>query len=105
MTCKHQFLAVAVAVAASFAAACGPLRLDDTRQIVGTLVTVDGQTIGIKHKTGGTYYVEVTPETRIVDSGRQGTPTLCRGQRATVVLTGQRRFVASSITLWGGDCR
>jgi hypothetical protein len=79
--------------------------LDDTRRILGTLVAVGGQTIAIKHKTGGTYYVEVTPDTRIVDSRRQGVPKLCPGQRATVSLSGSRRFVASSITLWGGDCR
>ena len=105
MTDKHRLLGATLVVAGCLASACAPLRLDDSPQIRGTVVTVDGGTVGIKHKTGGTYYVEVTPDTRIVDSRQPGNAKLCPGQRATVFLTGTRRFIASSITLWSGECQ
>lgn len=103
MPCKYRLLAIVVT--GCFATACGPLRLDDTPQIRGTLVAVNSKSIGIRHKTGATYYVDVTPDTRIVDSRRPGPAMLCPGRRATVLLAGNRRFVASSITLWSGDCK
>jgi hypothetical protein len=95
-------LVVAACVAIT---ACGPIRLDDRPQIRGTLVSVDGRAVGIRHKTGRTYQVDVTPETRIVNRRRPGDIALCPGQRATVVLVGSRRFTASSITLWSSQCK
>lgn len=105
MTNKHRLLGAALVVAGCLATACGPIRLDDSPQIRGTVVAVDGKTVGIQHKTGGTYYVEVTPDTRIVDSRQPANARLCPGQRATVFLAGNRRFIASSITLWSGECK
>lgn len=105
MTDTHRLLGAAVVMAGSLATACGPIRLDDTPQIRGTVVAVDGKTVSIKHKTGGTYSVEVTPDTRIVNSSQPGNAKLCPGQRATVLLAGHRRFIASSIMLWSGECK
>jgi hypothetical protein len=93
-----------LAVAICLVSACGPLRLDDTHQIRGTVVSLDGRTLGIRHKTGGTYYVQVTPGTRIVHNTPSVGSRVCPGQRATVILERTRRFTASAITLWGGDC-
>lgn len=102
---RRLALLLATSACAFTVTACAPLRLDDQPQIRGTLVTVERSGVGIKHKTGRTYRVEVTPETRIVNSTRPGDTTLCPGQRATVFLAGPRRFTASSITLWSGRCR
>jgi hypothetical protein len=84
---------------------CAPLRLDDTPRIRGTLVAVEPGAVDVKHKTGRTYHVEVTPDTRIVNSSPTGDATLCAGRRATVSLVAPRRFTESSITLWSGRCR
>jgi hypothetical protein len=66
---------------------------------------MDGNTLGLKHKTGGTYHVQVTPDTTIVNDTQPGSVRICPGQRATVLLTAARRLTASSITLRGADCR
>jgi hypothetical protein len=95
----------AVVACCCLLASCGPLRLDDRPHIRGTFVSVDAKTIGVRHKTGRTYYVELTADTRIVNTRQPGTLTLCPGQRATVFLSATRRFSARSITLWSGDCR
>ena len=100
-----SFGAALVITAGLAAASCGPLRLDATPQIRGTLVTVDDRMLGIKHKTGRTYHVEMSPETTIVNRVEPGNVALCPGQRATVFLAGPQRFSASSITLWSGRCR
>ena len=102
---QGSFGAALVAAACLTVSACGPLRLDAAPQIRGTLLTVDGRTVGIRHKTGMTYHVEVTRETRIVNSKRPGHLSLCPGQRATVFLVEPRRFTASSITVWSDGCR
>jgi hypothetical protein len=103
---RHTLLGPALAIAICLGAtACGPLRLDETPHIRGTLVTVDGRIVGIKHKTGRTYQVEITPETTIVNRGEAGAVALCAGQRATVFLAGPQRFTAASITLWNRRCR
>jgi hypothetical protein len=105
MRVNRIVLVIVLLAVSGLASACGPLRLDDTPQIKGTVVAIDGDTIGVKHKTGGTYYLQVTPETTIVNRRQPGTTRLCAGQRATVLLGGPRRFTASSITLWSGDCK
>jgi hypothetical protein len=105
MSNKFRLFALVPIVAGCMLTACGPLRLDDTPQIRGTLVSVDAATVGLRHKAGQTYYVEITRDTRIVNSRHPGNVTLCPGQRATVFLAGARRFTASSITLWSGDCK
>jgi hypothetical protein len=79
--------------------------LDERAHILGRLVSVDTASIAVKHKTGSTYRVEVTPETKIVNVQRPQSVTLCAGQRATVYLVDSRRLAASSITLWDGRCR
>jgi hypothetical protein len=86
-------------------ASCGPLRLDDRPHIRGTFVSVDATTVGVRHKTGRTYQVELTADTRIVNTRQPGNVTLCPGQRATVFLSATRHFSARSITLWSGDCK
>ena len=101
---RRLALLVATSACAVTVTACAPLRLDDAPQIRGTLVTVERSGVDIRHKTGRTYRVEVTPDTKIVNSSRPGDTTLCPGQRATVFLVGPRRFTASSITLWSGRC-
>ena len=106
MSIEHRSLGAALVAAVCLTvSACGPLRLDTTPQIRGTVVTVDQGTVGIKHKTGRIYHVEVTRQTRIVNSTRSGDISLCPGQRATVFLVGRRQFTASSITLWSDRCR
>jgi hypothetical protein len=101
---QGSFGAALVAAACTTVSACGPLRLDATPQIRGTLVTVDGSTVGIRHKTGRTYHVEVTRETLIVNRTRPRDISLCPGQSATVFLVEPRQFTASSITLWSDRC-
>jgi hypothetical protein len=86
------------------AAACGPVRLDDRAQIRGTVIAVDRSTVGIRHKTGGTYRIELTPRTRIVDNRHGAGGGLCPGLRATVFLHGPERFTASEVHVWGGRC-
>ena len=105
MSTHHSLAAAFVAAACIATVGCGPLWLDERPQIRGTLETVDGSSVGIRHKTGRTYQVEVTSETRIVNRRQSGNVTLCPGQRATVFLAESQRFTATSITLWGGRCR
>lgn len=101
MHTKHAFLGAALlATAALTTAACGPIRLDGRPHILGRLVTVDAGSVAIKHKTGRTYRVEVTPDTRIVNAKRPEDVRMCAGQRATVYLLDERRLTAASITLW-----
>lgn len=105
MTTKGGALrgALAAGVIAA-AAACGPVRLDNRPQIHGTVVAVDASALDIRHKTGGTYRVELTRDTRIVDRRRDGGDGLCPGLRATVFLPGQQRYTASEVRVWGGRC-
>lgn len=106
MSGKHgAFAAALLATGCITATTCAPLRVDERPQIRGTFVTVDGSTVGLRHKTGRTYRIEVTPDTRIVNSRQPGDVMLCPGQRATVFLAGTSRFTASSITLWSGRCK
>ena len=106
MSGKHgAFVAALLTMGFITATNCAPFRLDERPQIRGTLVTVDGGTVGLRHKTGRTYRIEVTPDTRVVNSRQPGDVRLCPGQRATVFLAGTSRFTASSITLWSGRCK
>lgn len=105
MTSIRGSLGAGLVAACALAAACGPLWLDRPPQIRGTVVTVDGRTVDIEHKTGRIYRIEVTEDTRIADDRRPGDVTLCPGQRATVSLVARRQFTASSITVWSGRCR
>ena len=105
MTDQHRLFAASIAVSSFLGAACGPLRLDDRPQIYGRVVSVEADTVGVKHKTGGTYYVDVTPDTKVTNKLQPGSRTLCPGQRATVFLARDARLTASSITLWSGKCR
>ena len=106
MTVRSAFAVAALVTAACLAGtACGPFRVDATPHIRGTVITVDRSTLAIKHKTGRTYEIAVTPDTRIVNRSQPGHSRLCPGQRATVFLASARRFTASSITLWSGRCQ
>jgi hypothetical protein len=71
----------------------------------GTVVRVHAQAVDIRHKTGGIYRVELTPETRIIQNNSPADRTLCPGLRTTVRLVGRSQFTASSVTVWGGRCR
>jgi hypothetical protein len=97
-------LAVATIAACLAAEACGPLRLDSRPEILGTVTAVQAQSLDIRHKTGRTYRVELTRETRIIHDQRPGDVTLCPGQRATVLLAGRAQFTASAVTIWSGRC-
>jgi hypothetical protein len=106
MTVARRSAAVIVLALASaiWTSGCRGIGIEDSPHIRGTLVAVDGGTIVIRHKTGKAHTVEVTADTRIVNPRVPGDRTLCAGQRATVFVSGQRRFTASSITLWSGRC-
>jgi hypothetical protein len=86
--------------------ACGPIRLDATPQVRGSVVGVEPQRLTIRHKTGYTYDVAVTPETRIV----QGEDVVdlgdvCTGQRAIVILSEADHTQASEVRVAGKRCR
>jgi hypothetical protein len=85
-------------------AACGPVRLDSRPQIRGTIVAVERGTLGIRHKTGRTYHVTITHNTRVVHDRQPEERALCPGQRATVYLAQPGAFTASSVTVWSGRC-
>ena len=101
-TIIHRSLAV-LAVAGAISG-CGPIRLDHRPQIRGTIVTTGVKRLAIRHKTGKVYHVELTRQTRIDNQGATGPETLCAGQRATVFLIAPGHFVASAVTIWGGQC-
>jgi hypothetical protein len=101
---KGIFGVASVAVAAVLTCGCGPLRLDSTPHIRGMVTAVAGTTVAIKHKTGRTYRVEVTPETKVINSRHPGVTRLCPGQRSTVFLVSPQRLTAASITVWSGGC-
>jgi hypothetical protein len=95
-------LLVAAAVALD---ACAALRLDARPQIRGTLVTTERSVVGIRHKTGATYQVRLTPDTRILDTRNASAVVLCPGLRATVYLVAPERFTASEVRVAGGRCQ
>ena len=101
---KSIFGVASIAAAAVLTSGCGPLRLDGTPHIRGMVTAVGGTTVAIKHKTGRTYRVEVTPETKIVNSRQPGDTRLCPGQRSTVFLVSPQRLTAASVTVWSGGC-
>ena len=106
MTGSLRTVGYAAALAACFsAAACGPLRLDGRPSIRGTVVAVQQDAIAIKHKTGRTYRVGLSHDTRVVDSRGSVEVALCPGVRATVYLTAPRTFVASEVNVHGDRCR
>ena len=104
MTTTRGSLAAAVIAACLAVDACGPLRLDSRPEIRGTVAAVHAQAVDIRHKTGRTYRVELTRETRIIHDQRPGDLTLCPGQRVTVLLVGRAEFTASAVTIWSGRC-
>ena len=97
--------AVAILSIASVSSGCGPIRLDNRPQIRGTIAAASDKWLSIRHKTGQVYHVELTQQTRIVNQGAPGPETPCAGQRATVFLVGPGHFIASAVTIWGGQCR
>lgn len=97
--------ALAIFSIAGVISGCGPIRLDDRPQIRGTIVATGERGLAIRHKTGQVYDLELTRQTRIVNQGAPGQETLCAGQRATVFLIGPGHFIASAVTIWGGQCR
>ena len=106
MAFKYAIAGTLFIVTAAVNTACGPLRLDHRPHIRGTVMTVDGHTLTIKHKTGRTYEVGITPDTRVVSQQQAGDARLCPGQHATVFLADvPGRFTASSITLWSDRCQ
>ena len=104
MTTTRGSLAAAVIAACLAGGACGPLRLDSRPEIRGTVAAVQARAVDIRHKTGRTYRVELTRETRIIHDQRPGDLTLCPGQRVTVLLVGHAEFTASAVTIWSGRC-
>jgi hypothetical protein len=85
---------------------CGPLRLDATPQIRGSVVGVKEQRLSIRHKTGQTYHVALTPETRIHrEDEALAVSDMCPGQRAVVFLSPSDRRAASEVRLFGEECR
>ena len=98
--------ALCAGVLMTLLAGCGPLRLDNTPGIRGTLVGVHESKLSIRHKTGRTYDVVVTPDTRI---RRQDVPVavadLCPGLRAHVRLAKADRAEAAEVEVYGRDCR
>ena len=102
-TIVHRALAVLTIAAAI--GGCGPIRLDDRPHIRGTIIATGDRGLAIRHKTGQVYDVGLTDETRIVNRGAPGRETLCAGQRATVLLVAPQHFVASTVTIWSGQCK
>ncbi|HET9267863.1 MAG TPA: hypothetical protein VFO31_06850 [Vicinamibacterales bacterium] len=97
--------ALCFALAAVAASACGPLRLDGRPQIHGSVVSVQERTLSIRHKTGYTYDVALTPETRILRSEDTiRVSDLCPGQRAVVILSPSDPAEASEVRISGGPC-
>ena len=105
MATTHGSLAAAMIAACLAGGACGPLRLDSRPEIRGTVAAVHAQAVDIRHKTGRTYRIELTRDTRIIHNTKPGDPTLCPGLRATVLLVSRAQFTASSVTVWSGRCR
>ena len=106
MAFKYAVAGTVFIVTATVTTACGPLSLDHRPHIRGTVMTVDGHTLTIRHKTGRTYEVGITPDTRVVSQRQARDARLCPGQRATVFLAdAPGRFTASSITLWSDRCQ
>ena len=95
----------ALVAACLTATACGPLRLDATPEVRGTIVAVSAESVQVRHKTGGIYRVALTRDTQIIQNSRIVELTLCPGLRATVRLVGRVQFTASSVTVWSGRCR
>jgi hypothetical protein len=90
----------------AMAAGCGPLRLDDTPQVRGSLVAVRESVLSVRHKTGRTYDIVVTPHTSL---RRHEAPVtlddLCPGMRAIVTLSETDRGKASAVVVSGPECR
>ena len=85
---------------------CGPLRLDNTPQIRGSLVSVRESVVSIRHKTGRTYDVAVTADTRLRRGNEPLTMVdLCPGMRAIVTLSAADRARASEVVVSGRECR
>ena len=105
MATTRGSLAAAMIAACLAGGACGPLRLDSRPEIRGTVAAVHAQAVDIRHKTGRTYRIELTRDTRIIHNTKPGDPTLCPGLRATVLLVSRAQFTASSVTVWSGRCR
>ena len=85
--------------------ACGPLRLDATPEVRGTIVAVSAESVQVRHKSGGIFQVALTRDTQIIQNSRIVDRTLCPGLRTTVRLVGRAQFTASSVTVWSGRCR
>lgn len=105
MSTTRGSLASAMIAACLAGAACGPLRFDSRPEIRGAITAVHAQAVDIRHKTGRTYRVGLTRDTRIIHNKRPGDLTLCPGLRATVLLVSRAQFTASSVTVWSGRCR
>ena len=84
--------------------ACGPIRLDSRPEIRGSLAAVHAEAVDVRHKTGRTYRVGLTPDTRIIYDNQTSERALCPGLRVTVLLVGRTQFTASSVTVWSGRC-
>jgi hypothetical protein len=105
MATTHGFLAAVMIAACLGGGACGPLRLDSRPEIRGAVTAVHARAVDIRHKTGRTYRVGFTRDTRIIHNNEAGDLTLCPGLRVTVLLVGRAQFTASSVTVWSGRCR
>jgi hypothetical protein len=105
MRSKHAWIVVVLATAWLGSAACAPVRIDTSRHIRGTIVAVRSHAVDIRHKTGPTYEVALTRDTKIVNEERPEDVSLCAGQRATAYLADGEPFTAAQVTVWSGRCR
>jgi hypothetical protein len=102
---EQRWIAVWLAAGVWLAsAACAPLRIDADRHIRGTIVAVRSHALDIRHKTGPTYEVALTADTKIVNDQHPEDVSLCAGQRATVYLADGEVFTAAQVTVRGGRC-
>src|SRR4026208_238954 len=70
MTTTRGSLAAAVIAACLAGGACGPLRRGSRPEVRGPVAAVQARAVDIRHKTGRTYRVELTRETRIIHDQR-----------------------------------
>jgi len=85
---------------------CGPIRLDARPKVRGHVDGVEGPRLSIHHKTGRTYNVMLTAETRIFRGEEAvGVDDVCPQQRAIVVLSRADHTQALEVRVSGKRCR
>jgi hypothetical protein len=101
----NAFRALGAGLAVVMMTGCGPLRLDNTARIRGSVVAVRDSVLSVRHKTGRTYDIRVTPDTRLRrDEEPLTIDDLCPGVRAIVTLSAADRARASEVAISGRQC-